>query len=63
MAENAYYRDNLEELLKFFNGKRLLSIADIILYTGLDRRTIKKRFAVGSEGISIATFARKLSKL
>ena len=63
MAENAHYRDNLEDLLKFLNGKRILSISDITQYTGLDRRTIKKRFGVSSEGISIATFARKLSNL
>ena len=41
--ENKYYRDNLEEILKYTGGKHLLSIQDVKGFTGLsDPRTVRK---------------------
>ena len=35
--EHPAYRDNLEDLLTFFDGKRVLSIKEVARYTGKDR--------------------------
>lgn len=56
------YRDNLQDILEFSGGKRLLNIADVKNYTGLcDYRAIKKRFPFRDGYISAATFARCLA--
>lgn len=62
MSEPLAYRDNLQDILDFSTGKRLLSVADVKRYTGLcDYRTIKKRFPFKDGYISAATLARCLS--
>lgn len=60
--ENKYYRDNLEEILKYTGGKHLLSIQDVKGFTGIsDPRTVRKYYPMTPDGhISAATFARCL---
>lgn len=61
--ERPAYRDNLEDILSFTGGKRMLTINDVRQYTGLvDIRTIKRHFPFFNMGmISAVTFARCLS--
>lgn len=60
--ERPAYRDNLQDILEFFGGKRVLSIQDVRQYTGMvDLRTIKRHFPVRDGIISAATLARCLS--
>ena len=60
--ERIGYRENLQDLLEFFDGRRLLSIADVKAYTGLaDDRTVKNRFPFTGRYISAATLALHLS--
>ena len=60
--ENKYYRDNLEEILKYTGGKHLLSIQDVKGFTGIsDPRTVRKYYPMTPDGhISADTFARCL---
>lgn len=61
--EHPAYRDNLEDLLTFFGGKRILSVQDVCRYTGRDHRWVKSRFQMTAKnGISVPTLARKLSE-
>lgn len=60
--EREDYRDNLEDLLEFFGGKRLISKIEAANYLGLDPRTAAKRFDIGKNGISLPTLARRLSR-
>lgn len=61
--EPSSYRDNLEDLLAFFGGKRILSVQDVCRYTGRDHRWVKSRFQMTAKnGISVPTLARKLSE-
>lgn len=61
--ERPAYRDNLQDILEFTGGKRLLTVDDVRRYTGLkDCRTIKRRFPYFSQGaIAAATLARCLA--
>lgn len=54
------YRDNLQDILDFFDGRRMLTVSDVRKYTGLaDARTIKRRFPYFSgDYISAPTLAR-----
>ena len=60
--ENKYYRDNLEQILKFTNNRQLLNIADVRGFTGIkDPRTIRRYYPMSKDGhISAATLARCL---
>ena len=56
------YRDNLEDLLQFFGGRRMLNLKDVALYTGRDDRWCKDRFGIDAKkGISVPTLARMLA--
>ena len=60
--EKEAYRDNLELIMDMFPGKRVLTINDVVRYTGKNYRTVKKLFPfIDGLGISVATFARILS--
>lgn len=61
--ERAYYRENLEQILKFTGGGNLLTITDVRDFTGVkDRRTVKRMFPFNSSNrISAATLAAYLS--
>lgn len=57
--ENQYYRDNLEQILKFSEGRNLLGVSEVGKFTGLvDRRTITRRYPFVNGKISAATLAR-----
>ena len=59
--ENQYYRDNLEQILKFSEGRNLLGVSEVGRFTGLvDRRTITRRYPFVNGKISAATLARCL---
>lgn len=57
------YRENLEDILSFTGGKRLLSVGDLCRYTGItDHRTAKRHFPVENGYISAVVLARCLSE-
>lgn len=56
------YRENLQDILEFFDGKRLLNISDVGRYLGLKRNSaIKSMFPFRGHYISAATLAKCLS--
>lgn len=63
--EHPAYRDNYEDLLQFFDGKRLLTQTDVIRYTGKDRRWVVAHIGLkgGGNTISVPTLARKLCEV
>ncbi len=61
--EREAYRDILEDMLRYFGEKRLLTAADVAKYLGIDRRTAVKRFGITTSGISAPALARKMSAL
>lgn len=62
--EGEYYRDNLEQILKFTGGNHLLNITATMKFTGIaDRRTARRLFPFNESGyISAATLARAMTK-
>lgn len=58
--EKEAYRDVLEELTTYFHEKRLVTVSDVVRYSGLNRRTVMKRFPFKDGYISIVVLARKL---
>ena len=59
--ENVDYRNNLEQILAFTNGRNLLTTADVLRFTGIrDYRTAHRRFPFQGNTISAATLARCL---
>lgn len=56
------YRENLQDILEFSGGHRMLNIKEVGTYTGMtDYRAIKKRFPFKDGYISAATLALCLS--
>lgn len=62
MREKEDYRDNLEEITRFFGPKRLLTIQDVADYTGRSREFVSKNFDIPKLGITTASLARRLSQ-
>lgn len=61
--EKAAYRQNLEDILTFTGGRRMLSIQDVRQYTGFkDNRSVKRRFPFVDGYISAATLASCLAE-
>lgn len=61
--EPAAYRNVLEDLLSFFEGKRHLTVVDVSRYTGRTREWCKERYSIDPKaGISTAVLAYKLSQ-
>ena len=59
--EHPAYRDTLEQVLAFTNGRQLLNVSDVRKFTGLkDSRTIHRRFGFQDGYISAVVFARQL---
>ena len=59
MSEPFAYRENLEQILEFSDGRNLLSITEVGRFTGLvDQRAIKRRYPFINGKISAATLAR-----
>lgn len=56
--ERTGYRENLQDILEYFGGKRLLTMGDVKNYTGLkDSRSVHKRFPFCNGYISAVTLA------
>ena len=61
MSEHIDYRNNLEQILDFTGGKQMLSIRDVMNFTGIRHyRTVHKHFPFADGYISAATLARCL---
>ena len=60
--ELPFYRENLEQILKFSEGRQLLSITDVKIFCGIDARTAKKLFPFTENHISAATLAAAMSQ-
>lgn len=61
--EKAAYRQNLEDILTFTGGRRMLSMQDVRQYTGFkDNRSVKRRFPFVNGYISAATLASCLAE-
>lgn len=60
MAEYEGYRDVLESLLTAFGGRHWLRVSEAAQFLGMDNRTVKKRFLVGTDGIATELFARRI---
>lgn len=58
--EKEGFRDNLERLNDFFPNMELLSIQDLIKFTGRDRATVKKYFPFKGSYISKVEAAKAL---
>ena len=59
--EHLDYRNNLEQVLLFSNGRQMLTIADVKQFTGIRHyQTLHKRFPFVNGYISAATLARCL---
>lgn len=56
------YRDNLEDILQFTGGKRLLSLKDVSEYLGICCNTARTRYGVTKDGITAPALARKLAR-
>lgn len=57
--EHPAYRDNLEQILKFSNGRQMLTIGEVMAFTGIRHyTTIHKLFPFTGPYISAATLAR-----
>lgn len=59
--EREGFRDNMERLNEFFPDRELLSVTDVIRFTGRDRRTVVKFFNFRNNFISKVEVARTLS--
>lgn len=61
--EKAAYRQNLEDILDFTGGRRMLSVGDVRRYLGFsDNRCVKKRFPIVNGYISAVTLASCLAE-
>ena len=61
--EPVAYRDNLEDILTFFQGKRMLNLTEVSTYLGKDRRWCRDHLNIDPKlGVSAPTLARKLSE-
>ena len=59
--EHPDYRNTLEDILAFSEGKRMLTMADVSRYTGITNyRTLHKRFSFQDAMISAPSLARQM---
>jgi hypothetical protein len=59
--EKEGYRDNLERIKEVFTDKEMLSISDVVRFTGMCYRSVMKRFTFKNKYISVADLARQMS--
>lgn len=59
--EKEGFRDNMERLNEFFPDRDLLSVTDLVKFTGRDRRTVTKFFPFKNNYIGKVEVARTLS--
>jgi len=59
MAEHIDYRNNLEQVLTFSEGRQMLTLGEVKRFTGIKHyQTLHKRFPFVDGYISAATLAR-----
>lgn len=56
------YRQHLEDILKFFDNKRILSVSDVATYLGKTRNWTREHLGITSAGITAVSLANKLAK-
>lgn len=56
------YRDNVERIKAVFPTKEMLSIGEVVQFTGLSRSTVTKMFPFKDRYISVAVLARRMSE-
>ena len=60
--EKAGYREILQDILEFSQGRRMLTVKEVGAYTGIvDYRAVKKRFPFEDNYISAFALARSLA--
>lgn len=57
------FRDQLEDILSFTNGNRILTKEEVQAYTGKSRNWCEKYLAISKSGIAAHVLARKLVSL
>jgi hypothetical protein len=62
MKEAPTYRFELEQLLDYFGGKRVLSVSEISRYVGKSRKWCRETLGV-SHDTSIVSVAKKLAEM
>ena len=63
MEKEQIYRDILEGILAFTNGKHMLRRVDVVRYTGMGKAKVERELGVGLTGITAEALARRLAKL
>lgn len=59
MSEHPDYRNNLEQVLNFSQGRQMLNLTEVAEFTGIrHNRTLHKHFPFVNGYISAATLAR-----
>lgn len=59
MSEHPDYRNNLEQILQFSDGRQMLTLGEVMKFTGIRHyTTLHKRFPFVDGYISAATLAR-----
>lgn len=58
--EKETYREVLSDLLQA-KDERIWLQKEIAIYLGLDRRTVKKRYGVGRNGIEVHLLAKRIA--
>ena len=59
--EKEGFRENLQDILEFSGGRRLLTVTDVKAFTGLaNHAAVKRRFPFKDNYISAATLALSL---
>ena len=63
MTSGQSYAVVMRDILSFFHGKRLLTLADVKRYTGIsDYRTLRRRFPFEGTTISAHALANALTE-
>lgn len=56
------FREQLEDLNNYFGDKRVLTVSDVIRYTGLSKKTVARRYGVTKGGITTVQLALRLTR-
>lgn len=59
--EKPTFRAELEEILRYFGDKRILSVTDMVNYTGMSREWVTAH--IGTQKITAVQFAYALTNL
>ncbi len=63
MKEMPNYRDELEEILRHFNGRRILTFKEVQDYTGKGYKWCTNHLNIPHDGCTAVQLAKALSKL